>query len=232
MGKNALVGYSHGASGIVSALSDASILCGNDEFQRFIDGGLLFERRWREARGFWPDLREELSSSADAPGMISWCHGAPGVALARLQLLENGYSSDLVPESDIVEDMLDAVDETVSRSILEGGSHFSTSMALCHGQLGSLEILSRIACHEYSVEHGFPESDAKNYLRQVDSYWEAVVSRAYRGGVVCGVPRGLEVPGLMTGISGIGLSLMRYGNSRWDLPLVLCGDVPRSECFQ
>ncbi|CED91194.1 Type 2 lantibiotic biosynthesis protein LanM [Actinomyces succiniciruminis] len=232
MGKNALVGYSHGASGIVCALADASVLCGSAEFQSFIDGGMLFERRWRAARGFWPDLRDEFSSSTESPGMISWCHGAPGVALARLRLLENGYSSELVPRSDIVGDMLDAVEESVCRSILEGGSHFSTSMALCHGQLGTLEILGRIARHGDGDGRGFPESDAKKYLRQVDSYWHAAISRAYRDGVVCGVPRGLEVPGLMTGISGIGLSLMRYGNSRWDLPLVLSGDVPRLGCSQ
>ncbi|WP_164860102.1 type 2 lanthipeptide synthetase LanM [Actinomyces wuliandei] len=227
MGRNALVGYSHGASGVVNALADASVLCDTDEFRSFIDGGLVFEKEWRDTLGFWPDLRDETSSSPGVPGMISWCHGAPGVALARLQLLEKGFSPDIFSESGIVEDMLDAIEETVSRSLLKEGSHYMNSMALCHGRLGSLEILSRIERFRMRSSELFSDCTAVSLLQEADTYWRSVIVQAYEDGLVCGVPRGLEVPGVMTGLSGIGLSLMRYGGDRWNFPLLICADIPR-----
>ena len=48
-------------------------------------------------------------------------------------------------------------------------------------------------------------------------------------GLICGVPRGLEVPGLMAGISGMALSALRFSKKLPDstIPLVLSSDIPK-----
>lgn len=80
-------GYSHGVSGIVYALAAAAP---RDDgcVERAIERALAFESRCfdREA-GTWS------RSTADASHGASWCHGAPGIGLARAGLLRVGWDS-------------------------------------------------------------------------------------------------------------------------------------------
>jgi len=70
---------------------------------------------------------------------------------------------------------------------------------LCHGDLGNLDFLIQAADFLEDVE-----------LRvQVDQRAASVLESMKQYGWLCGVPFGVETPGLMTGLAGIGYGLLR-----------------------
>jgi lantibiotic modifying enzyme len=95
-------------------------------------------------------------------------------------------------------------------------SGFGRNHSLCHGDLGNLDFLL----------------EASRVLR--DSGLAAEVNRIAGGilagveaaGWECGVPLGVEVPGLMTGLAGIGYELLRLAEPE-RVPSILALDPPR-----
>jgi len=86
VGPTALTGFSHGASGMVAALARLHAVTGLDRFAAAAAKALQYERAaFSESAGNWPDFREPWDPAAPRFGQ-SWCHGAPGIALARLCL--------------------------------------------------------------------------------------------------------------------------------------------------
>src|SRR5208283_1656347 len=84
-----LTGMSHGASGIAFALLELHAATGRSQFLEAARGGFAYEDSLFDPKvGNWPDLR-----AAGDPGTAplppshgrTWCHGAPGIALARLR---------------------------------------------------------------------------------------------------------------------------------------------------
>ena len=90
--------------------------------------------------------------------MVAWCHGAAGIGLSRHE-----------PRA------VQAVRCSPPRA----------NHALCHGELGNLEVL--------------PIGEAR--VRA------AAIVRAPEW--ICATPFGVESPGLMTGLAGIGYGLLR-----------------------
>jgi lantibiotic modifying enzyme len=88
-----LTALSHGTSGCAYAFLELFEATGE---QRFCDAALSafrYERTWFSvAARNWPDFREEprerRRNRADYPCLSFWCHGAPGIALARLRAFE------------------------------------------------------------------------------------------------------------------------------------------------
>ena len=120
--------------------------------------------------------------------MWSWCHGAPGIGLARLVALEH------VDDVDVRKDLDIALESTVANGFLSNDS-------LCHGDLGNLELLLR------ARERGFGES----WEGTLASEASRLVARLVRGEWRCGIPGAVETPGLMMGLAGIGYGLLRLG---------------------
>src|SRR5262249_34233481 len=128
-----LTGFSHGTAGISWALLELAARTGEGRFRPPALGGIAYERSLfsPEARN-WPDLR---LSATPGPGTIAeparfrvwWCHGAPGVGLARLGCLPH---LDALALAEI---------EAACGTTLAGG--FGRNHALCHGDLGNLELL-------------------------------------------------------------------------------------------
>lgn len=113
----ALLGLSHGTSGIAVALAEAASLPGGGHLWAAVEQALEYERSWFEpVLPGWPDLRSvgptEIgrqtmdvagvdravnltggAGSAEGIGVAAptyptaWCHGAIGIGLARLRLL-------------------------------------------------------------------------------------------------------------------------------------------------
>ena len=83
-GSEPLTGWSHGASGFAWGLACAWSAFKDEEFRAGALGALAYERSVYDAQAnVWPDfqLREEDGS----PGRRrTWCHGAPGIGLARV----------------------------------------------------------------------------------------------------------------------------------------------------
>ncbi len=76
-----LNGMSHGAAGFAYALSSLAAATGRDDFADAAAECIAFEDSSYDAsRHNWPDLRV-----SDRPAWpCQWCHGAPGIGLARL----------------------------------------------------------------------------------------------------------------------------------------------------
>ncbi|MGE5367131.1 MAG: type 2 lanthipeptide synthetase LanM family protein [Betaproteobacteria bacterium] len=82
-GSSPLTGMSHGAAGFAYALSSLAAASGREQFADAAAECIAFENQtYDPARHNWPDLR--------VPGQpvwpCQWCHGAPGIGLARLAI--------------------------------------------------------------------------------------------------------------------------------------------------
>jgi type 2 lantibiotic biosynthesis protein LanM len=185
-GLRPLAGFSHGAAGISWALLQLSAATGDGRFHQAARGALEYERSLYRASGGWPDLR--YGAPTEQHSMCAWCHGAPGVALGRLDSLR------FLDDAAMREDIATAVDAT-----LAGG--FGKGHSLCHGDLGNLEILALAA-----ETLGSPELAGR-----VGRLTGGVVASIREHGWRCGLLGVGEVPGLMLGLAGIGYGLLRLG---------------------
>lgn len=190
-----LTGFSHGASGMASALFAAGHLLGERGYTEAAIDALSYEAgTFDAARRNWPDYRilDDAPRPATAPVMWSWCHGAPGIGLARLVALAHVDRPELVSR---IEGEL----EVALRSTAESG--FGSNDSLCHGDLGNLELLLR--AHELGRRG--------EWERRLAGESSRLVTRIGRGDWRCGIPGGIETPGLMMGLAGIGYELLRLG---------------------
>jgi lantibiotic modifying enzyme len=140
----------------------------------------------------WPDLRPpdagEAADSHSGRYMTAWCHGAPGIGLARLDGLQQ--DDDLRVRREI-----DAALRTTQARGLDNHS-------LCHGDLGNIELLLR-ASRVYGDSH----------LEATLQRRTAAICRSIAThGPICGNPMAVESPGQMTGLSGIGYQLLRLAD--------------------
>jgi len=188
-GLGPLAGFSHGAAGISWALLELAAQTHQDRFRNAALGGLAYERSLFSAEAEnWPDLRDANragESSKPPPFPVAWCHGAPGIGLARLSCRRFD-----VPE-------VDQEIEAALRTTLAKG--FGANHCLCHGDLGNLELLLEAA-------QAWPES---RWGEQAAGLATGILKSIRRDGWLCGSPIAVESPGLMTGIAGIGYGLLR-----------------------
>ena len=201
-----LTGMSHGASGMALALVTAAALLRRPQFAELAIQSARYERDAFDAsRLNWPDYRvlDESNVPLAPTFMWAWCHGAPGIGLSRLAVLAHGSSDPL--RADL---------ELALRSTAAFG--FGTNDSLCHGDLGNLDLFLRAR----ELGHRGP------WETVLDSGTDRRIDRVRRGEWWCGIPGGIETPGFMMGLAGIGYALLRQGiPSR--IPSVLSLERPR-----
>ncbi|MEZ4676802.1 MAG: type 2 lanthipeptide synthetase LanM [Caldilineaceae bacterium] len=206
MGGNPLAGFSHGASGIAWALLQAADLCANEEYRALAQQALDYEQSlYVPTAENWRDLRDEGGSatSDDATKfMHAWCHGAPGIGLSRLAMLAHSDDPQL------------AVDLAAAlRSTEREG--FGRGHCLCHGDLGNLDLF-------VSAAH---KQNNQPLLQKASELTQGILADHAARGWLCGVPGGVETPGLMVGLAGIGYEFLRLAAP--DLvPSVLLMEAP------
>lgn len=187
-----LLGFSHGAAGIAYALIEIFRATGEPRFLDVAANAVRHEyRRFDPAEGNWPDHRDV---SPDGSFMNSWCHGAAGIGLARAAMLEHLA----IPEVRI--DLAAALAAVRRDLMAEDGTLTGTGNdCLCHGDAGLAETLLTAG-----LRTGDPVlvADAHRAAR-------SVARTVLDGAELCGVPRGLHVPGLLMGTAGIGYGLLR-----------------------
>jgi type 2 lantibiotic biosynthesis protein LanM len=203
-GPKALTGFSHGAAGIAWALLRLGRISGHDRFEATARDALRYERTlFLPQKSNWPDLREV---GEDDPAtepvidrcMTAWCHGAPGIGLSRVDLLRDGEDPVLLDE------VRSAVSATVTAGF--GGNH-----SLCHGDLGNLEFLDAAGA---VLNDPAIDRISRNVVT-------SVLPDIASGGWRCGTPYGVESPGLMTGLAGIGYGLLRLADPQTPSVLLL-----------
>ncbi len=206
----ALTGLAHGASGFIWALLELAALTGDERYREAARQGLAFERAlFVPERGNWKDLRTSKNGEPMVPGgfMTAWCNGAAGGALARLLSLRHLDDARL-------RDELRAGLATVQREGF-GGSH-----CLCHGDVGNLEVLHLAG--EVLGEEAWKQAARSRAAR--------VLAQGLDGTWRCGLPRFTEAPGLMLGLAGIGMGLLRLAAPDV-VPSVLALQAPRRGPF-
>ncbi|HWN41087.1 MAG TPA: type 2 lanthipeptide synthetase LanM family protein [Thermoanaerobaculia bacterium] len=182
-----LTGFSHGTAGIAWALAQLAHASGEERFRSAAEGALKYERSWFcPERGSWPDLRESRGTDGGHSFPFAWCHGAPGIGLGRIGCLP--YLED--PE------MLGEI-RTAARSTLAEG--FGFNHCLCHGDLGNLELVREAG---RILEDADLEAEAKRIA-------SGILAQVEQDGPRSGASIHTEIPGLLTGLAGIGYGLMR-----------------------
>ncbi|MBE3557905.1 MAG: type 2 lantipeptide synthetase LanM family protein [Ktedonobacteraceae bacterium] len=193
-----LTGFSHGSAGIALNLLRLSAVSGDERFRQASLAAMEYERGvFVQEQRNWPDFRKDLRKAAQeqeergqgeqGPScMIAWCHGAPGIGLARLASLQ--FVDDAAIRAEI---------EAALHTTLMGG--FGWSHSLCHGDMGNLDLLLVAA-------HILPDARYKEWLQRLAA---SLLDSIEEQGWITGVPMGLETPGLMNGIAGIGYHWLR-----------------------
>jgi lantibiotic biosynthesis protein len=199
VGPRPLCGFAHGASGMGLALLEMGV---RHRQQEWIEGGLAAfayeDRLYDDDQQNWPDLREFGSrpAGADAPKssfMVAWCHGAPGIGLARL------HASQLLPgrRTELLTGVERAIRATVAylRAL---PAEFDASP--CHGRGGLAELLL----------YATTVLGDRRYADQATEMWKrAAQSVPAAAEWPCGVASGRGNPSLMLGLAGIGYGLLR-----------------------
>ena len=189
--KGYLAGLTHGAAGIALALERLSQATGDHKYRDAALEAVRYENTlFSKERSNWPDLRKKDVYSG------SWCHGAPGIGLARLEFI--GLAQEA---ADDVEACLRFSMEAPSSGI----DH------LCCGDLGLAALLDTAA-----TRLSRPELGARA---------QAMVSRAVAGAKRRGHYRlnfseRFRWISFHQGLSGIGYLLLRM-RDRDRLPDVL-----------
>ncbi len=198
-----LLGFSHGNAGIACALARASErlkVTGNtgpiiDSIESTITAALAYERTHFDSNANnWPDLREFDDQPNDLHFESQWCHGAPGVGLGRSMLPDKYLDSVAINEIEI------SLHTMLSQPMI--GNH-----CLCHGLLGNLLVARQLEKRltQLSPKH----AQSKNNATQVLAAWKRTAqSQIQNQGPLCGIELPIKIPGLMSGLSGIGLALL------------------------
>jgi type 2 lantibiotic biosynthesis protein LanM len=185
-----LAGLSHGAAGMIYALSELYQLTGNKVYRDAAFEAQAYETSlFSEEKRNWPNLLLPKKEGG-FDFWNSWCHGAPGIGLARLSSREclDGAASE--------RDLENALQTAAARELTEIDTP-------CCGNLGRLELLVQA-----SQKLGKPE-----WLDTARKIGACVVERALtQGGYGTGVKSGIYIPSFHQGMAGVGYQLLRLAH--------------------
>lgn len=185
VGRPPLSGFAHGTAGICYSLLKLYEVNGDPSILNSCREALNYERSlFSAAHKNWLDMRYN-----DRRFMVSWCHGAPGIALARLGSLKFFDDGKVGQE---IEDGLD----TTSQFPLLDIDH------ICCGNMGRVEVLV----------YAYQKLNASKYLVVAHSLARQVLARSVKnGGFLWRLDQSGKCfdPSLFTGASGVGYGLLR-----------------------
>lgn len=193
--------FSHGAAGIAYALLRLYKTTQEPVFLEAAEEAIAYERSvFCPTAGNWPDVSSIALGGGKLSFMTTWCHGAPGIGLARLGGLT------ILDTAEIQQEIAVALN-TTQQFGLQAIDH------LCCGNLDRIEVLL-VAAQKLS-HSDLCETAQKQAAR--------VVARVKQTGAFClssEVAGDVYNPGFFQGTTGIGYELLRlaYPNS---LPSVL-----------
>lgn len=204
-----LSGLSHGITGIIYALTKLNNEQFHIEYQKAIHSGLIYENTmYSDKYNNWLDNREEAKKeeNSDNRCMAAWCHGAPGILLARSKMY------NLVKDSSDYITVQCDIERALFATKMYG---FTDNDCLCHGNLGNTEILLEYSkeCNDEEVRHMMLSARTQIAMDIINENYDC--ARSYL--------HGYKIPGFMTGISGMGYSLLR--DLYPELPCILALEI-------
>lgn len=194
-----MTGFAHGYAGIALALSAYGDFRNKEEYL-----SVALEVVEKENKYFskefsnWKDLRKE-----DSYGNY-WCHGAPGIGLARLKMLPYFEQKE-----QIVKDVnvgLDCLKTEGLRKVKDD--------SLCHGSMGSIDML---------LWNG-KKLGRKDIQELAQKKAAEFVDKIKRDGFRAGIDGMKEAPSFMLGLPGLGYMLLRL--SHQEMPSILALEIP------
>ncbi|MDH6363685.1 type 2 lantibiotic biosynthesis protein LanM [Enterococcus sp. PF1-24] len=189
-------GFAHGNAGICVAIAKIYYLTKKEECLVYINYALKYERNLYSdsAKNWYTSIAKDTLS-------YGWCNGSGGILLSRLLLKEFGYT-DMEIDDEI---------EIAFHTTVEKG--FGFNLTLCHGDLGLLEIIRKYS--KYKNDTVLIQKCNNTFVNIFNdtlsnSKWKSLENR------------GTETLGIMTGLSGIGYTLLRESNV--DMPNILISE--------
>ena len=193
MGPVPQTGLSHGASGMGLALFELYGATGRRDLLEIARGAFAFEDAlFDPENGNWPDLRRNIERPNFAR---AWCHGAPGIALARLRagMLDHEQRENYHARARLaIATTLGAIEENLETACSDA--------TLCHGLAGLGEIVWLTG----------QMLDDPAYRDRALDLGRTLINRHSDSEVwPSGVPSRGPNPSLMLGIAGVGYWLLR-----------------------
>jgi Lanthionine synthetase C-like protein/HopA1 effector protein family len=194
-----LTGLAHGGAGIALALAELAAATGDVVYRTAASRAVEYERRcFSRTHRNWPDFRRPIPTNVRARRgrryATAWCHGAPGIALARMRMWK------LLGEGDLLAEAVVGF-ETTLRSLEWLIGCETERMVLCHGLSGNLMIVRKLEQQGLvlPMEHAATVNAASRHLRAAAGL--ARVDRSLSRWI-------RETPSLLTGAAGIGSFLL------------------------
>jgi type 2 lantibiotic biosynthesis protein LanM len=187
-----LTGFSHGAAGIAYALLQLYKITDDAEFYEAALEATCFEgRAFVPEQNNWPDYRLSATKLAQGPMFcMAWCHGAPGIGLARIGAL------DVMDTREVRRDIQAALTSTSSADLMPRDH-------LCCGNAGLMDTLCEAG-------ERLPE---RNWSRKALQLSARTIARSNTHGTFSIAFRnGFFNPSLFQGTAGVGYQLLRLAD--------------------
>ncbi|MFB2833234.1 type 2 lanthipeptide synthetase LanM family protein [Floridanema evergladense] len=203
LGQKYYTGFSHGAAGIAYALLRLYAVTQNEAFLTAANDAITYEHSvFSPAVANWPDFRAFAQQNGQPAFMVSWCHGATGIGLARLG------GSTIFKTTQIEQDIEIALQTTKKYSLQDVD-------CVCCGNFGRIELL-QVAAEKLS------RPDLKEIAEQRTT-WAVHWAEKSGGYKLPNLPNSVFSPSFFQGTSGIGYELLRLAYPE-ALPSVLLWD--------
>ena len=201
-----LLGLSHGTSGAAVALIECFRATAEEEFATAAREACRYENHWLDVKERnWPDFRPDVNGrlSPGSPRIypFMWCHGAPGIALARLHAYRHLGDHRWLADAMLA---ARATAESVRSQLRGNGANYS----LCHGLSGNAgSVLAAVPLLADACHFDSDGMDARD--DELAALPGAVANRGAELYVDGGLPwpcgtHTEETPNLMLGLAGIG----------------------------
>ncbi|MEX1080234.1 MAG: lanthionine synthetase LanC family protein [Homoserinimonas sp.] len=191
-----LTGLAHGTSGAALALTELYGVTGDARYRSGANAAFDYERAWFDpAAGNWPDFRWGAGSAKHRIFATSWCHGAPGMALARARAWSVTADPGYRAEAEVAL-------ATTTTAISAALGQEATTWSLCHGVIGNIDIVKLAAdalgAQGASYREVAEADSARLCLGRSPEWWSS------------GGSEPLPDPSLMVGLAGAGMFFLTH----------------------
>ncbi|MFB2934491.1 type 2 lanthipeptide synthetase LanM family protein [Aerosakkonemataceae cyanobacterium BLCC-F154] len=189
LGQKHYTGFSHGAAGIAYALLKLYAVTQIEAFLIAAKDAITYEQSvFSPTAANWPDFRAFTQQNGQPSFMVSWCHGATGIGLARL----GGLS---IFKTDEIEQDIEIALQTTQKYSLQDVD------CVCCGNFGRIELL-QVAAEKLS------RPELKQIAEQRTT-WAVNWAEKSGGYKLPNLPNSVFSPSFFQGTSGIGYQLLR-----------------------
>lgn len=185
-------GFAHGLSGYALALFKSGKLFNNEKYcQQALQLIQEENRYYIDTLYNWKDLRNK-----EINGEWFWCHGAPGILMARMYML--GLTNDPL-ERNIIEK-----NYNTSLQCFQNNLELK-SQSLCHGAFGNFVIAKFLA----------KATENEELDKRAEEIYTRIIQKISNDGMVYGIPGVIGLTSFMLGMSGIGYGILMHKYSQY-----------------